>query len=64
MGIITIQGASLINVNAVIMDMSAGWNDLVVEQRVHNTDRGTCWKGATWNTDRVLANNAKNIECT
>ena len=47
MGIITIQGASLINVNAVIMDMSAGWNDLVVEQRVHNTDRGTCWKGAT-----------------
>jgi len=54
MGRITIQGASLISVTAVITDMSARWNDLVVEQRVQNTDRGTYWKGATWNTDRVL----------
>ena len=38
---------SLINVTAVITDRSAGWNDLVVEQRVQNTDIGTCWKGAT-----------------
>ena len=47
MGRITIQGASLISVTAVITDMSARWNDLVVEQRVQNTDRGTYWKGAT-----------------
>jgi hypothetical protein len=62
-GRITRQGTSLINVTAVIMDRSAGWNDLVVEQRVQSTDTGTYWKGATLNTGRVLVNNAKNIEC-
>ena len=53
----------MINVTAVITDRSAGWNDLVVVQRMRNTDTGTYWKGATLNTGRVLVNNAKNIEC-
>lgn len=50
-------------VTAVVTVRSAGWNDLVAEQRVQNTDTGTYWKSATWNTDVVLVNNAKNVEC-
>jgi len=47
MGRIRRQGASLLYVTAVVTDRSEGWNDLVVEQRVRNTDIGTYWKGAT-----------------